>query len=117
MKDFFDAEELKRVYYPEVEALVKKVSGASRVVVSTTRCVRATRPSASETGARTGLNVHNDYTECRARSACADLLPGEAEAFLKGASPSSRCGARGHLRSRVELGSPDREPLSRATPG
>src|SRR5258708_4197859 len=31
--DFFDLEELKRVYYPEVEALVKKVSGASRVVV------------------------------------------------------------------------------------
>src|SRR5216683_6567384 len=26
MKDFFDAEELKRVYYPEVEALVKKAS-------------------------------------------------------------------------------------------
>src|SRR5260221_661248 len=33
VRDFFDAEELKRVYYPEVEALVKKTSGASRVVV------------------------------------------------------------------------------------
>ena len=33
VRDFFDLEELKRVYYPEVEALIKKVSGASRVVV------------------------------------------------------------------------------------
>src|ERR1051325_7913211 len=31
--DFFDAEQLKRVYYPELEALVKRVSGASRVFV------------------------------------------------------------------------------------
>src|SRR5580765_4494296 len=31
--DFFDPEELQRAYYPEVEALVKKVSGAARVVV------------------------------------------------------------------------------------
>ena len=33
VRDFFDADELKRVYYPEIEALVKKVSGAARVVV------------------------------------------------------------------------------------
>src|SRR5205814_8853731 len=33
VRDFFDADELKRVYYPEVEALVKEVSGAARVVV------------------------------------------------------------------------------------
>ena len=31
--DFFDAEEIQRVYYPEMEALVKAESGASRVVV------------------------------------------------------------------------------------
>src|SRR5712671_8221047 len=33
VRDFFDIDELKRVYYPEIEALIKKVSGASRVVV------------------------------------------------------------------------------------
>ena len=33
VRDFFDPGELKGVYYPEVEALVKKVSGASRVAV------------------------------------------------------------------------------------
>jgi len=31
MRDFFDPEELQRVYYAEAVALVKKVSGASRV--------------------------------------------------------------------------------------
>src|SRR5260221_13113130 len=29
-RDFFDIEELKRVYYPQGEALIKKGSGASR---------------------------------------------------------------------------------------
>jgi len=33
MRDFFDAEELKRVYYPEVVALIQRVSGAARVMV------------------------------------------------------------------------------------
>src|SRR5258705_13198033 len=36
--DFFDADELKRVYYPEVEALIKKVSGASRVEIGRASC-------------------------------------------------------------------------------
>ncbi|HTO46133.1 MAG TPA: CmcJ/NvfI family oxidoreductase, partial [Burkholderiales bacterium] len=31
--DFFDRDELASVYYPEVERLVKEVSGAARVVV------------------------------------------------------------------------------------
>src|SRR4051794_12761320 len=31
MKSFFDPEELKSVYYPEVERLIRDVSGASRV--------------------------------------------------------------------------------------
>src|SRR5882672_9045776 len=33
VRDFFDAAELQSVYYREVEELVKKVSGAKRVVV------------------------------------------------------------------------------------
>src|SRR3954469_19365488 len=33
MRDFFDASELKQVYYPEVEALIKRVAGASRAIV------------------------------------------------------------------------------------
>src|SRR5262245_16528168 len=33
MTSFFDEDEVRRVYYPEMEALVKAESGASRVVV------------------------------------------------------------------------------------
>src|SRR5438874_10355011 len=33
VRDFFDADELKRVYYPEVTALIQRLSGARRVVV------------------------------------------------------------------------------------
>src|ERR1700761_139607 len=33
MRDFFDDDEIARVYYPEMEALIKAEIGASRVVV------------------------------------------------------------------------------------
>src|SRR5262249_51634926 len=33
VRDFFDEGEIRRVYYPEMEALVKANSGASRVVI------------------------------------------------------------------------------------
>ena len=38
VKNFFDAEELKSVYYPEVEKLVRERTGASRVAVATGLC-------------------------------------------------------------------------------
>ena len=33
MKNFFDDDEIKRVYYPEMDELIKAESGANRVVV------------------------------------------------------------------------------------
>jgi len=84
VKDFFDLDELKRVYYPEVEALIKQVSGASRVVVfdhtlrsgdEAEREARLVREPV--------LNVHNDYTEWSGPQRVRDLLPGEAEDLLK----------------------------------
>ena len=33
MRDFFDEDEIARTYYPEMEALIKRETGASRVVV------------------------------------------------------------------------------------
>src|SRR2546426_6215595 len=84
VKDFFDSDELKRVYYPEVEALVKKVSGASRVVV-----FDHTLRSGDEAEREAKLvrepvfSVHNDYTEWSGPQRVRDLLPGEAEALLQ----------------------------------
>jgi len=84
VRDFFDAEELKRVYYPEVEALVKKVSGASRVVV-----FDHTLRSGDEAEREARLvrepvfNVHNDYTEWSGPQRVREILPVEAEALLR----------------------------------
>src|SRR5712691_1131810 len=84
VRDFFDPEELKSVYYSEVEALVKKVSGASRVVV-----FDHTLRSGDEAEREARLvrepvfNVHNDYTEWSGPQRVRELLPDEAEALLK----------------------------------
>jgi len=85
VKDFFDATELKAVYYPEVEALIKKVSGASRVVV-----FDHTLRSGDEAEREAKLvrepvfNVHNDYTEWSGPQRVRELLPDEAEKLLAG---------------------------------
>jgi len=84
VKDFFDAQELKRVYYPEVETLVKKTSGASRVVV-----FDHTLRSGDEAEREARLvrepvfNVHNDYTEWSGPQRVRELLPDEAEDLLR----------------------------------
>ena len=83
MKDFFDPEELKTVYYPEVEALVKQVSGAARVVV-----FDHTLRSGDEAEREAKLvrepvfNVHNDYTEWSGPQRVREILPGEADELL-----------------------------------
>jgi len=82
--DFFDTEELKRVYYPEVEALIRRVAGASRVLV-----FDHTLRSGSE-GEREAklvrepvLSAHNDYTEWSGPQRVRDLMGAEAEELLE----------------------------------
>src|SRR5258706_3866846 len=84
VRDFFDAEELKSVYYPEIERLVREQSGATRVVA-----FDHTLRSGDE-GEREArlirepvLSAHNDYTEWSGPQRVRDLLPDEAEALLK----------------------------------
>jgi len=84
VRDFFDAEELKAVYYREIERLVREQSGASRVVV-----FDHTLRSGDE-GEREArlirepvLSAHNDYTEWSGPQRVRDLLPDEAESLLQ----------------------------------
>src|SRR5258705_7068229 len=82
--DFFDEGEVRRVYYPEMEALVKAESGASRVVVfdhtlRTANDELREAPKIREVVRR----VHNDYTEWAAPQRVRDLLPNEADDLLK----------------------------------
>jgi hypothetical protein len=82
--DFFDEAELRATYYPEMEALVKAQSGASRVVVfdHTLRTAddeaRATRKIREVV-----RRVHNDYTEWSGPQRLRDVLPQEADALLR----------------------------------
>ena len=84
VRDFFDADELKRVYYPEVEALIRRAAGASRVVV-----FDHTLRSGSEDEREAKLirepvlSAHNDYTEWSGPQRVRDLMGAEAEKLLE----------------------------------
>src|SRR3954452_9775086 len=83
VRDFYDEAELTSVYYAEVEALIKRETGASKVVVFDHTVRTADR--AVERGLRPPVrSVHNDYTEKSGPQRVRDLLPpDEAEARLK----------------------------------
>jgi hypothetical protein len=83
VRDFYDEAELTRVYYPEVEALIKRETGAAKVVVFDHTVRTADR--AVERGFRQPVqSVHNDYTEKSGPQRVRELLPpDEAEARLK----------------------------------
>lgn len=83
VRDFYDEAELEAVYYAEVEALVRRKTGASKVVVFD-HTVR-TGNRAVERGLRSPVqSVHNDYTEKSGPQRVRDLLPpDEAAARLK----------------------------------
>lgn len=84
MKDFYDIEELKSSYYPEIEQLIKDCTGATRVSIfdytlrsgdEEEREIRKIREPV--------MRVHNDYTEWSGPQRVRDLLPDEAEELLK----------------------------------
>jgi hypothetical protein len=82
--DFFDEAEIARVYYPEMEALVKAESGASRVVVFDHTLRTADDELREAKKIREVVRrVHNDYTEWSGPQRVRDLLPDEADALLK----------------------------------
>jgi hypothetical protein len=83
--DFLDEAEIARVYYPEMEALVKAESGAKRVVVfdHTLRTADSERREALKLR-EVVRRVHNDYTEWSGPQRVRDLLPQEAETLLRG---------------------------------
>jgi hypothetical protein len=83
VRDFFDAAQLESVYYPEVEQLIKGVSGAARVAI-----FDHTLRSGDETEREAKLirepvlSAHNDYTEWSGPNRVRELFPDEAEALL-----------------------------------
>jgi hypothetical protein len=84
MRDFFDADEIKRVYYPEMVALIKAVSGAKRVEVFDHTLRTGNVDDREARKIREPVQrVHNDYTEWSGPQRVRDLLPDEAETLLR----------------------------------
>jgi hypothetical protein len=80
VRDFADEAERKRVYDPEIQALIMKHSGASSVVVFDHTIRLTDDDSQRVTGARpTVKGVHNDYTERSAPVRLREIV-GDAEA-------------------------------------
>jgi hypothetical protein len=84
VKDFYNADEVRAVYYPEVERLVKNATGAARVLAfdHNVRCLPMAKRK--ENGAREPVKfAHNDYTFKSGPQRVRDLLPAEADELLK----------------------------------
>src|SRR5690349_23069265 len=77
--NFYDPEEIKNVYYPEVERLLRDRLGASRVFVFDHNVRNATRAGM----AVPSRQVHNDHTVNSAPRRVRDHLGTEAEELLK----------------------------------
>ena len=84
VRDFFDAEELKRVYYPEVAALIAQVSGAQRVQVFDHTLRSGDEAEREKRLLREPvLSAHNDYTDWSGPNRVREVMGAEAEALLQ----------------------------------
>ncbi|MDH2384362.1 CmcJ/NvfI family oxidoreductase [Bradyrhizobium sp. CER78] len=77
--NFYDSEEIKRVYYPEVEQLLRDAVGASRVYIFDHNVRNASVPGL----APPSRQVHNDHTVNSAPRRVRDHLGAEADELLK----------------------------------
>ena len=82
--DFWDDAEIQRVYYPEVEALLRAVTGAAKIVIFDHTLRNTAHGKNGQRIREAGNSVHNDYTDASAVKRVRDLLPAdEAEARLR----------------------------------
>lgn len=82
--DFYDADQLKSVYYPEIESLIKARTGAVRVDIFDHTLRSGDEDTRNEKKVREPvLSVHNDYTDWSGPQRVRDTLPeDEAEDLL-----------------------------------
>jgi hypothetical protein len=83
VKNFYDEAEVRSVYYKETEELVKRITGAKRVLVFD-HTLRAADSAIREKNQVSSpvRNAHNDYTEWSGPQRVRDLLPREADDLL-----------------------------------
>jgi hypothetical protein len=81
VRDFYDPEEVRNVYYPEVEQLLKDATGAEKVVIFDHQVRNIELARRNEKNAREyGKAVHNDYTAKSGPRRVRDHLPPEEAA-------------------------------------
>ena len=87
--DFYDAEQVRSVYYPQAAALVKEATGADWVHIFDHNLRSKARVPEDHVTRREAIqnpvkSVHNDYTETSAPQRIRDLFPERAECLLRG---------------------------------
>ncbi|HUC10143.1 MAG TPA: CmcJ/NvfI family oxidoreductase [Stellaceae bacterium] len=81
--NFYDEEQVKAVYYPECERVMKEATGAARVVAFDHIVRNAAMSAKDKTIKIPAKRVHNDYTAWSAPQRVRDLMGDEAEELLK----------------------------------
>jgi hypothetical protein len=87
VQDFWDDDEVRRVYYPEAERFLKDVTGASRIFIFDHLQRRRVpgQVDRSRSGPRQpATRVHVDHTDRSGPQRVRDLMGDEAEELLKG---------------------------------
>ncbi len=86
VRDFFDDDEVRRVYYPEMERLIIEATGCAKVVVFDHTIRLGDEADRARHKVRGPVkNVHNDFTVRSAPQRVRDLLPAdEVERLLAG---------------------------------
>jgi hypothetical protein len=85
-RDFYDEDELRRVYYPECERIVGRALGASRVIVfdhTIRRRIWGGEDRTPGVPRQPVTRVHNDYTLRSGPQRVRDLMGEEAPELLK----------------------------------
>ena len=87
VRDFWDEDEVRQIYYPEVEAAIAEATGASRVFIfdhTLRRRVRGVDDRAPGAPRQPASRVHVDHTEKSAPQRVRDFFGDEAEELLRG---------------------------------
>jgi len=87
VRDFWDEEELRRVYYPEVQRVLAETTGASKVFIfdhTLRRRVRGAEDRAAGAPRQPATRVHVDHTAKSGPQRVRDFFGDEAEELLRG---------------------------------
>jgi hypothetical protein len=87
VRDFWDEDELRRVYYPEVQRVIAEATGASKVFIfdhTLRRRVQGATDRATGAPRQPATSVHVDHTAKSGPQRVRDFFGDEAEALLRG---------------------------------